>query len=77
MLMWDSLHPKQRSRSQFVQPILLDPQIFTLERPKSTFLERILFSSIPAVGEAQKPDRKAKRVAGNVFFDFLRNFRKI
>jgi len=45
--------------------------------PKSTFFKRILISSIPGVGEEQKPDRNVKRDAGNVFLVFLRKFRKI
>jgi len=48
-LIWGCLDTKQWSRTKFSQPTLFDPQ-------PPLFYERTLFSSILAVGEAQKPD---------------------
>jgi len=49
---------------------------FPTKRPKIDFFERILFSSIPAVGEAQNRIGKTRRDAGTFFSHLLRNLPK-
>jgi len=50
--MWGSMRLKLWSRSQFSNYAFESSSFARQNGPKSTFFERILFSSIPAVGEA-------------------------
>jgi len=72
--MWGSLDPKLWSRSQFFQPTLLYPHIFPPETTQIDFFRKDPVSCIPAVGEAQKPGRKAKGRRGTCFWIFSENF---
>ena len=74
-LMWCC---KSKLELNFLHQHFLTPNFPPAKQPKWSFFERILFSRIPAVGEASKNRiGKARRDAEWVIFTFTPDFAKI